>query len=166
MIKSSALCFALLLWANVVLALPMRQILHDAASQVGVPALLLESLCETESSLRWWIRGDVAQSRRSWGLCPIQARTATSVLLRRVQPWELMNPILNAEIAARYLLACFARFGYWSHALACYTGGKVVWENKLGWQYPKNSSVHKVWRRWQTREIKKCYQNENCSPPV
>lgn len=158
MIRPFALCFALLLWVNVGLASPLQQILRDAASQAGVPALLLQSLCEVESGLRWWVRGDVNQKRKSWGLCQIQVRTAQVVLFRKVEPWELMNPELNAKAAARYLLACYRRFGYWAHALACYNGDRVTWKNKMGWQYPKNSAVHKVWRRWQTAELREVYR--------
>lgn len=80
-----------------------------AAKAVGVSPALLLALCFQESSHRNVFRADDG-GRSSIGICQVQLRSAREVE-PRIHASDLMNPRINARVAAKYLKKQIKRYG-------------------------------------------------------
>jgi soluble lytic murein transglycosylase len=78
----------------------IKDLLHDAASQEGVPASLLSAICWVESNHR---PNAVNTSDPSYGLCQLKTHTASQFTDYYVKPKHLMMPSTNVLLAARFL---------------------------------------------------------------
>jgi soluble lytic murein transglycosylase-like protein len=76
-------------------------ILAAAAMAAQVPVALLQGLCWNESKFQNGITPEDGQSP-SYGICQLKLRTARE-MEPGVTPAQLLNPWVNARIAAKYL---------------------------------------------------------------
>jgi hypothetical protein len=77
------------------------QIITDAAQAAGISANLLVALCFSESSFREIVRPKDGR-HTSYGICQVQLPAAHDVD-EDIRAIDLMNPEINAYVAATYL---------------------------------------------------------------
>lgn len=113
----------------------------SAASTTGVSLPLLLSLCYTETRLnpRAINLDDGAPGRHSVGICQVSTRTAATL---GCPDCDLYSPIVNAALAARYLLTARKLTRSWDHAIVAYNVGP--WHPRLGRLVYTSRYLHKV----------------------
>jgi soluble lytic murein transglycosylase-like protein len=102
----------------------MEAILLAAAKAVGLPPVLLLSVCYVESSHRNVV-SPMDGGSASYGAC--QVKHATAVMEDKyVQPSDLMRPDVNARIAGLHLRRLLRRYdGDVGCALSAYNSGRA-----------------------------------------
>ena len=126
----------------------MVEIVTTTAIAAGAPPLLMLALCGVESSLRAYPpSGDGGISH---GICQLKKIAAEDVLGHEVDVDAIKPPVINAFLAARYLLLCYSRTGEnWIHAIDCYgRGPSRARRYKYLVSYGKYSHTMKVAQRW------------------
>lgn len=102
--------------------------LKQAAATMKVPYKLLSSLCWVES--RHLPRSVNAKDgiSASYGLCQIKLETAKWMGYTGTKE-ELLNPIVNANWAAKYLRKQYNKYGDWRRAISAYNAGHAITGN-------------------------------------
>lgn len=127
----------------------MKELIERAASNYGIPALLVASIAEVESNSNPWstryephfnylykpeefsIRGiptvetEKQMQKMSWGLMQVMGATAREMGFKGRFLAELCDPSLSLEYGCRYLKRQYGRYNDWNHAIAAYNAGSA-----------------------------------------
>lgn len=118
--------------------------LQLATNAFSLPPGLLNALCTVESNLRPTAIHKHDGDSDSHGLCQIKEATA-----KQFRPYvtakDLMNPKINAIVAAMYLHYQYERYGSWEAAVVAYNRGNAVGIASSRYQ----RKVFKVWKELQ-----------------
>lgn len=115
--------------------------IENAATEAGVPYLLLKAICSAESNLKpsAYVYADGGQSNHAFGMCQVLRRTAEEMGMkdqkcansfihseRSYSGCALFGPFTNALFAAKYLRLQLDRYeGSWIAAIAAYNSGSL-----------------------------------------
>lgn len=115
----------------------MISIILSAAKAAHVSGALLLAICTHESGLtNVWVPHDGGSP--SIGVCQIKYETAKQLGFKG-KPRDLMNPVVNAEFAAKYLAYQQERYGEqnWCILAAAYNAGSFNESKKMP-GHPRN----------------------------
>lgn len=137
----------------------MKEIVTTTAIAAGAPPLLMLAICGVESSLRPYPpSGDGGISH---GICQLKRIAAEDVLGHSVEDDAIKPPVINAFLAARYLLLCYSRTGKksWIWAVDCYgRGPRKARKYQYLVSYGKYSYTLKVVHRWMFEQRRADFQ--------
>lgn len=128
--------------------------IHKAALEVGVPPVLLKSICDAESNLNpiAYVHGDGGEDNHAFGMCQVLRLTAKQLGLqdpnckadfseipRSFETCSMFGPYTNSLYAAKYLKSQLDRYdGSWIAAIASYNSGSLKTCESKGFYSSRN----------------------------
>lgn len=101
-------------------------IITSAAQSIGVLPKVLLAICTVESGLTPVnTYKDNGKKYTSYSICQAQRPAAHQVIGTHIDALALQQPLVNAEVAARYLKYHLDRYGNYYEAIAAYNAGRA-----------------------------------------